>query len=141
LKKDVVSAVSSPAAVVSEVVVPSPQPASRSAVATIIARYLLIAASVPVERGRSARDFVAILRLMSPFAVVLLIAAAALVVGAEWSRFSNRFGKDARRERDRARRKKKLRVVEPDSEEFARAVERDLAALPTIDEHDAKRRW
>jgi hypothetical protein len=78
---------------------------------------------------------------MSPFAVALLIAAAALVVGAEWSRVSSRFGKDARRERDRARRKKKLRVVTPDSEEFARAVERDLAALPTIDEHDAKRRW
>jgi hypothetical protein len=78
---------------------------------------------------------------MSPFAVVLLVAAAALVVGAEWSRVSRRFGKDARRERDRARRKKKLRVVAPDSEEFARAVERDLASLPTIDEHDAKRRW
>jgi hypothetical protein len=78
---------------------------------------------------------------MSPLAVVLLIAAVALVAGAEWSRVSNRFGKEARRERDRARRKKNLRVVTPDSEEFARAVERDLAALPTIDEHDAKRRW
>jgi hypothetical protein len=47
---------------------------------------------------------------------------------------------DARRSRARTRRKQKLRVVQPDSEEFARAVERDLAALPTIDEHDAKRR-
>jgi hypothetical protein len=78
---------------------------------------------------------------VSPFAVVLIVAAAALVVGAEWARVSRRFGRDARRERDRARRKKKLRVVTPDSEEFARAVERDLASLPTIDEHDAKRRW
>ena len=77
---------------------------------------------------------------MSLFAVVLLVAAAALVVGAEWSRVSVRLGTDARRERDRARRKKKLRVVTPDSEEFARAVERDLASLPTIDEQDAKRR-
>jgi hypothetical protein len=75
------------------------------------------------------------------FAVVLLVLAAALVAGTEWSRVSARLGKDARRERDRARRKKKLKVVTPDSEEFARAVERDLASLPTIDEHDAKRRW
>jgi hypothetical protein len=78
---------------------------------------------------------------MSPFALVLLIAVAALVAGAEWPRVSRVLGRDARRERDRARRKKKLRVVSPDSEEFARAVERDLASLPTIDEHDAKRRW
>ena len=78
---------------------------------------------------------------MSAFAVVLLLAAAALVAGAEWSRMSSRFGKDARRGRERARRKAKLKVVTPDSEEFARAVERDLASLPTIDEHDAKRRW
>jgi hypothetical protein len=77
---------------------------------------------------------------VSVFAIVLLVAAVALVVGAEWSRVSSRLGKDARRQRDRARRKKKLKVVTPD-EEFARSVERDLASLPTIDEHDAKRRW
>jgi hypothetical protein len=78
---------------------------------------------------------------VSPVAVVLLIAAAALVLGAEWPRLARRFGSDARRGRDRAKRKKQLRVVTPDSEEFARAVERDLASLPTIDEQDAKRRW
>jgi hypothetical protein len=78
---------------------------------------------------------------VSAFAVVLLVAAVALVVGAEWSRLSTRLGRDARRDRDRAKRKKKLKVVTPDSEEFARAVERDLASLPTIDEQDAKRRW
>jgi hypothetical protein len=78
---------------------------------------------------------------VSLFAIVLLVAAVALVAGAEWSRISSRLGKDARRQRDRARRKKKLKVVTPDSVEFARAVERDLASLPTIDEHDAKRRW
>jgi len=51
-------------------------------------------------------------------------------------------GADARRGRVRARKKAKLRVVSPseEEEEFARSVERDLAALPTIDERDAKRR-
>ena len=77
---------------------------------------------------------------MSPFAVVLLVAAAVLVGAAEWSRLSSRLGVAGRRERARAKRKTKLQVVTPDSEEFARAVERDLASLPTIDEHDAKRR-
>jgi hypothetical protein len=79
---------------------------------------------------------------MSIVALVLLVAAAALVVGAEWPRLSRRVGSDARRERERAKRKKNLRVVAPadESEEFARAVERDLASLPTIDERDAKRR-
>ena len=84
----------------------------------------------------------AILCCMSPFAVVLLLAAVALVTGAEWARVaSSRFGKDARRGRERARRKAKLKVVTPESEEFARAVERDLASLPTIDDRDARRRW
>ena len=81
---------------------------------------------------------------VSVVAVVLLLAAVVLVVAAEWPRVGRRVGSDARRERERARRKKNLRVVEPtsaddDSEEFARAVERDLASLPTIDERDAKR--
>jgi hypothetical protein len=77
---------------------------------------------------------------MSPIAVALLVAAAVLVLATEWSRFSERFGAGARRARKRAERKANLRVVHPDSEEFARAVERDLAALPTIDERDAKHR-
>jgi hypothetical protein len=77
---------------------------------------------------------------VSLVAVALLLLAAALVVATEWPRLSRRVGVDGRRERERARRKKQLRVVPPDSEEFARAVERDLASLPTIDERDAKRR-
>jgi hypothetical protein len=77
---------------------------------------------------------------MSLVAVALLLLAAALVVATSWPQLSRRVGGDARRERDRARRKKQLRVVHPESEEFARAVERDLASLPTIDERDAKRR-
>jgi hypothetical protein len=77
---------------------------------------------------------------MSAFAIVLLVAAVALLAGAEWGRLSKRLGHEARRERDHAKRRAKLRVVRPESEEFARSVERDLAALPTIDEQDAKRR-
>ncbi|HEY4349000.1 MAG TPA: hypothetical protein VGM80_15595 [Gaiellaceae bacterium] len=76
---------------------------------------------------------------MSPIAVVLLVAAVVLVIGAEWPRLSARFGVPARKSRARGKRKAKLYVV-PDHEEFARAVERDLASLPTTDEKDAKRR-
>jgi hypothetical protein len=77
---------------------------------------------------------------VSGFAVVLLIAAATLLVANEWSRIQQRLGKDARRTRERERRKRTFRVVESESDpdEFQRAVERDLAALPTIDERDAR---
>ncbi len=77
---------------------------------------------------------------MSPYAIVMLLAAAALLAAAEWSRVA-RVG-ETRRTRDRARRKSRLRVIseEPDHDDFARSVERDLAALPTIDEHDANRK-
>ena len=79
---------------------------------------------------------------MSPMAIALLVAAVVLLAAAEWHRLISAFGIDARRERVRRRKKAKLRVVPPmsESEEFARSVERDLANLPTIDEHDAKRR-
>ncbi len=75
---------------------------------------------------------------MSPFAIVLLVAAVVLLCAAEWGRVA-KFG-DARDQRRRARRKSRLRVVdtEPD-DDFARSVERDLAALPTIDEHEPRR--
>ena len=73
---------------------------------------------------------------VSPFAILLLVAAAALLGAAEWSRVA-KLG-DARRNRDRARRRSRLHVVEqtPDHDDFARSVERDLAALPTVDDHD-----
>jgi hypothetical protein len=79
---------------------------------------------------------------MSLMAIVLLVAAVALLGAAEWPRLMSAIGVDARRERLRRRKKANLRVVPPlsESEEFARSVERDLASLPTIDEHDAKRR-
>jgi hypothetical protein len=73
---------------------------------------------------------------VSPFAIALLVAALALLGAAEWSRVA-KLG-DGRRARARARRRSRLRVVEPspDHDDFARSVERDLAALPTIDDHD-----
>lgn len=75
---------------------------------------------------------------MSPFAIVLLVLAVSLLAAAEWSRFA-KLG-DARAQRLRARRKSKLRVVDSDhDDDFARSVERDLASLPTIDEHETKR--
>jgi hypothetical protein len=75
---------------------------------------------------------------VSPFAIVLLVAAVVLLGAAEWGRLA-KVGV-ARNQRKRARRKSRLRVVdtEPD-DDFARSVERDLAALPTIDEHEPRR--
>ena len=83
---------------------------------------------------------------MSPVAIVLLVAAAVLLVATEWTRFRRpappalRSGRGRFSERRRIRSRPKLELVAPESEEFARSVERDLAALPTIDEHDVKRR-
>jgi hypothetical protein len=78
---------------------------------------------------------------MSPIAVVLLAAAIVIVAAAEWPRLRGRFGVPKRPARVSKRRSKaNLKVVTSDHEEFARSVERDLAALPTIDEQDAKRR-
>ena len=75
---------------------------------------------------------------MSPIAIVLLVAAVVLLGACEWPRFAH--VAEARTQRRRARRKSRLRVVTTEEDDdFARSVERDLAALPTIDEHDAKR--
>jgi hypothetical protein len=75
---------------------------------------------------------------VSLIGVVLLVAAVALVVAAEWPRLGTRTGLDDRTRRERKRRKSHLRVVEDDSDDFARAVERDLANLPTIDPRERK---
>jgi len=83
---------------------------------------------------------------VSPFAVVLLIAAAFVLAAAEWPRLQRKLGTDARSKRAREKRKRQWRVVRPESEsgsesdEFARAVERDLAALPTTDDRDAEQK-
>ena len=73
--------------------------------------------------------------------LVLLVLAAALVVAVELPRLGRRFGADARRDRDRKRRKARLHVVETEdeeSDEFIRSVQRDLDSLPTIEERDRK---
>src|SRR5205085_10043479 len=95
------------------------------------------------EEGALDHATEAILRQVSPFAIVLLVAAVVLVAAAEWPRLSGRLGVEGRQRRDRRdrrRRKSKLRVVSSESDDFAASVERDLAALPTIDEQDAKKR-
>jgi len=75
-----------------------------------------------------------------PWLVVLALAAA-LVVAVESPRLGRRFGAEARRERERARRKKSFHVVttpDEESDEFIKSVQRDLDALPTIEERDRK---
>jgi hypothetical protein len=75
---------------------------------------------------------------VSWLSVALLACAVVVLVGAEWPRLSARFGGDARRRRERERRKQNLRVLRSDqvddSEEFAASVQRDLSRLPTTEE-------
>lgn len=74
---------------------------------------------------------------MSWVFLALLACAVALLLAAEWPRLGGRLGTDARRRRDRERRKANLRLLRPErseSEEFAASVERDLSRLPTIDD-------
>ena len=74
--------------------------------------------------------------------IALLVAAAVIVVAAEWPRLAGVFGADARRRRERARRKASLRVISNESDEkaeFAASVQRDLERLPTIEEQEPRR--
>ena len=76
---------------------------------------------------------------MSWLYIALLALAVAAVVGAEWprlgARFEDRLGADARRKRERAKRKASLRVIQStDADDFAASVERDLASLPTTED-------
>ena len=80
---------------------------------------------------------------MSWLYIALLASAVAVLIGAEWPRFGAsleaRVGVDARRRRERAKRKASLRVVQhTDADDFAASVERDLAQLPTIEETDRR---
>jgi hypothetical protein len=70
--------------------------------------------------------------------IALLAGAVAVLVAAEWPRLERRLGIEARRGRERARRKANLKVIrsEESLEEFAASVERDLSRLPTIDERE-----
>ena len=71
---------------------------------------------------------------MSAIGVVLLAAAFVLLAAAEWPRLRRRRPTTGR-SIPRPARKRHLHVVEPESDpdEFQRAVERDLANLPTYD--------
>lgn len=71
--------------------------------------------------------------------VALLGCAVLVLVAAEWPRLSRKTGLTGRRERERARRKANLRLLRSDTDDFAASVQRDLAQLPTIDEHDHKK--
>ncbi len=68
--------------------------------------------------------------------IALLALAVVVLVGAEWPRGSLRVGSDARRARERRRRKAQLKVVSGENEDFITSVQRDLERLPTIDEND-----
>jgi hypothetical protein len=75
-------------------------------------------------------------------AIVLIVCAVLLIIGAEWPRLSERFGgrrPSVGRPR-RRRRKQRLRVVEPEDDDFAASVQRDLENLPVIEEQDGKSR-
>jgi len=76
--------------------------------------------------------------------IALLAVAVILVAGAEWPRLGERFGVDSRRRRERARRKKNLRLVRDDrddeADEYAASVERDLANLPTTNDRERRSR-
>ena len=69
---------------------------------------------------------------------MLLVLGVAVVIGAEWSRVSTIVGADARRQRERKRRKASFKVIRSEEEEFAESVQRDLAELPTIEEKDRR---
>jgi hypothetical protein len=75
-------------------------------------------------------------------AIGLLVAAVLVVIGAEWPRLSERIGTDAWAARSRRRRKEKLTLIpgEDADDEFVKSVERDLADLPVLDEHEDRPR-
>jgi hypothetical protein len=65
--------------------------------------------------------------------IVLLALAVALVVAAEWRRVGGLIGADARRARERRKRKASLKLIRSEEEEFAESVQRDLDRLPTFE--------
>lgn len=71
--------------------------------------------------------------------IALLVVAAVVVVAAEWPRVSRVVGSDARRRRERERKKAKFHVVPSETDEFAASVQRDLDRLPTIEERESGR--
>ena len=126
-----------------------PHAAARSGSAAIaasracIAHDFGVAARTPTDRRESAAvDFVGASGIISPvslFAVVLLACALVVIVAAEWPRLDERIGGEARRRRERAKRKRGLKVIRSDTDDFAASVQRDLANLPTIEEREERR--
>jgi hypothetical protein len=75
---------------------------------------------------------------VSWLSVVLLACAVVAVIGAEWPRLGQRLGLEARRKRERAKRKSQLKLLRTESDDFAASVERDLEQLPTLEDFDRK---
>ncbi|MGH3105516.1 MAG: hypothetical protein ACRDN6_15600 [Gaiellaceae bacterium] len=82
---------------------------------------------------------------MTWVSIALLTCAVVVLVGAEWPRLERRFGVEARRTRERTRRKANFRLLRSEenedplrteTEEFTASVERDLSRLPTIEERE-----
>jgi hypothetical protein len=71
--------------------------------------------------------------------IVLLAIGIGVVAAAEWPRFERLAGADARRLRQREKRKSALHVVSSEDDEFVRSVQADLEALPTIEERESPR--
>jgi hypothetical protein len=69
----------------------------------------------------------------------LLACAVAVLVAAEWPRLSSRTGLEARKRRERARRKSQLKLLRTESDEFEASVQRDLEQLPGTKEQDRER--
>jgi hypothetical protein len=75
---------------------------------------------------------------VSWLSVALLTLAVVAVIGAEWPRLGERLGLEARRKRERAKRKSQLKLLRSDSDDFAASVERDLEQLPTLEDFDRR---
>jgi hypothetical protein len=81
------------------------------------------------------------MRRVGILAIVLIGCAVLLILGAEWPRISQRFARQDRPKRRRRRRRSaKLRVVEPEADDFAASVQRDLENLPVIEERNGRSR-
>jgi hypothetical protein len=75
---------------------------------------------------------------VSWLSVALLACAVVAVIGAEWPRLGEKVGLEARRKRERAKRKSQLKLLRTESDDFAASVERDLEQLPTLEDFDRK---
>jgi hypothetical protein len=75
---------------------------------------------------------------VSWLSVSLLAFAVVAVIGAEWPRLGERLGLEARRKRERAKRKSQLKLLRSETDDFAASVERDLEQLPTLEDFDRR---